>query len=150
MSNKIVIPEGMLAVATEGVKELWDQKQSAWNPSNNKEAIARAAVFAALEWLSENPIAPSRVQVESIIEPSLRGLDPYDLIIESIREWQRRMFLAPEPEIPEIWMPFVRNAPLDAVSMTIYGANESVLAEIDLEVYRNIQQAQESTLMVKP
>jgi len=54
---------------------------------------------SALRWLSENPIVPSDEQLEAMIQQARKIGDPYlGLWREVVVEWQRRMFLAPEPE----------------------------------------------------
>ena len=77
--KKIVVPDGMLKAAIE---------------CRNLEGIHKrtfeAILEAALRWLSDNPIKPTRHQVTELM-----------VIPFMFEEWQRRMFLAPEPEIPE-------------------------------------------------
>lgn len=51
------------------------------------------ALEAALLWLAENPIVPNCEQAEELFCNKS--------IISVCVEWQRRMFLAPEPEVPE-------------------------------------------------
>lgn len=57
---------------------------------------------AALRWLSENPMVPSEHQAWEILTalPDNRIASTAQLQTE-IGEWQRRMFLAPELEVPK-------------------------------------------------
>lgn len=53
-------------------------------------------IEAALRWLSENPITPSTQQWSELYHssPSMTGR-------QRAAEWQRRMFIKPEPQEPE-------------------------------------------------
>ena len=79
MSDKrYIVPEGMLKAAHD-------------------EAVRSAGQIgkcleAGLRWLSENPIVPTEQQLSDI------AADAHVCMDEVIAEWQRRMFLAPEPE----------------------------------------------------
>jgi len=72
---------------------------------------------AALLWLSENPIVPTDEQSLAVV--GLKRAFPFDAH-EWVRwgavEWQRRMFLAPEPEVPEEARKFMWSSPVDGVS----------------------------------
>ena len=91
MSNKplINVPDGMYYAATKAFEPL----------SSISDALE-----AALRWLSENPIVPTSEQLYSTI-----GTLPVamcDIVWTErdramIAEWQRRMFVDPEPEVPE-------------------------------------------------
>lgn len=86
--SKIKVPEGMLKAfhrseAHDGLK--WDDN------------VLENMLEAALRWLSDNPIVPTR---DDVLKMN-RGWHFEVEIISAITEWQRRMFLAPEPEIPE-------------------------------------------------
>lgn len=86
--KKIVIPEGML--------------QAGWDAVHEANGIAGVSTVleAALRWLSENPILPTNLAESAIYSEWKKDHDlQYPLWI--LREWQRRMFLAPEPEVPE-------------------------------------------------
>ena len=97
MSEKrIVIPQGMTAAA---------HNATGLENNGNKYYYISRGLEAALFWMSENPIVPSEDQVKGMI----KGTDLHwgwdsewpshtrDWLIE----WQRRMFLAPEPEVPK-------------------------------------------------
>lgn len=84
--RKIVVPEGMLKAA-------WDTEA----PFLLKSGI-KSALESALRWLSENPIVPTDEQVESF------STEPMSVTAWAkawAAEWQRQMFVAPEPQIPE-------------------------------------------------
>ena len=95
MEKKIVIPDGMLdAFEDAHVEYLLKHKSDPLVPM-------KACIFAleaALRWLSENPIVPT---MEQATEMSDSG---HPCVLDGVwyaTEWQRRMFLALEPEAPE-------------------------------------------------
>ena len=106
--KKILVPEGMLKAAVEAVR---DRSEFGFHFIDNKDELRsrRARIVAqtqdtleaALLWLSENPIVPTNEQTQGVCDSIFVGsenlLDPRDAMVE----WQRRMFLAPEPEVPE-------------------------------------------------
>ena len=70
----------------------------------------RECCTAFAEDLSENPIVPNEADVMEILQERVRSHHisgeeycaiPPATVRFVIREWQRRMFLAPEPEVPE-------------------------------------------------
>jgi len=91
--SRIVVPDGMLTAAMHaiGIPEQYKQTHQV-----NK------ALEAALRWLSENPIVPTDEQVKAIHHSATEAACTSKSILPFFAiEWQRRMFLAPEPEIPE-------------------------------------------------
>lgn len=90
---KIKVPEGM-------IKEAVKASRIAACP----EDYMRLILEAALRWLAENPIVPNEVVTYDL---ATSGKKPFnmDSIAWYCSEWQRRMFLAPEPEVRH----FVRN-----------------------------------------
>ena len=88
--TKIKVPEGMRRAAEDAVvRDL---------PGSNYCGIVNVGLEAALRWLSENPIVPT---MEQATEMSDSG---HPCVLDGVwyaTEWQRRMFLAPEPEVPE-------------------------------------------------
>ena len=101
--TKIQVPEGMLKAAVEAVR---DRSEFGFHFIDNKDearivAQTQDTLEAALRWLSENPIVPTNEQTQGVCDSIFVGpenlLDPRDAMVE----WQRRMFLAPEPEVPE-------------------------------------------------
>jgi hypothetical protein len=88
--KKIVVPEGMLRAAI-------DESQYATLGLSGHNVIIERTVKAALRWLSENPIVPTRRQVEEISVPYYRSSAVAKE--HAMVEWQRQMFLAPEPQV---------------------------------------------------
>ena len=95
--SKIVVPDGML----KAFKDSMDA-QCAFVVGHDAIELA---LEAALLWLSENPIVPDdkiahelwKVALELDPDRNENGHAAKNLVIE----WQRRMFLSSEPEIPE-------------------------------------------------
>jgi hypothetical protein len=84
--KRYVVPSGMFEFVNERF------------PNPTPAAVGQILNFG-LRWLSGNPRVPTPSQVESMARSlnstwSLRDI-PF------IVEWQRRMFLASEPEVPE-------------------------------------------------
>lgn len=103
MPKRIVVPEGMLKAAIQADKELYEHwgpiPEDRWGRTTRK-AIIEHSVNAALLWLSENPIRPNCEQIGEISK--WFGSHNHGATCEDFcEEWQRRMFLAPEPEVPE-------------------------------------------------
>jgi len=97
---KIKVPEGMLEAAMRASLEAG----LAIGPSTE----LRIPIEAALRWLSENPIEPSLEQsailrdLACVVSAGYGTHDPTAAAAAAVAmEWQRRMFLAPEPEVPE-------------------------------------------------
>lgn len=91
--KKIVVPDGMLKAASKG------------DPLDAEEL--REPLRLALEWLSEHPIVPSEEDCRSlVIKKAGYDFEIWEWARWGASEWQRRMFLDPEPEIRA----FVRNA----------------------------------------
>ena len=86
--EKIVVPEGMLE-ATRG----------ACTPNHPNRT--RIELEAALRWLSENPIEPTQKQSRKLYADVPQGLLVDEVPSWYAIVWQRRMFLAPESEVPE-------------------------------------------------
>lgn len=92
MSDKrIVVPEGMLEEFYRG---------HATCP-RGKPAM-EVALEAALRWLSENPIVPTDEQMDALTnEVPYQDSGNGSIFRVVIDKWQRRMFLAHKPEVPE-------------------------------------------------
>ena len=87
---KIVVPEGMLEAALDGVEEL------AGVGVFGMVGI-RTALEAALCWLAENPVVPGHIQTIGLCQVyESRSGDYCQSIRDVATEWQRRMFLAPD------------------------------------------------------
>ena len=103
--KKIAVPKGMLKAAILAV----DGKFSCiYMPSKGLGgdfAVIEAmglGLEAALRWMSDNPIVPTEEQwracLQSYNDAAKTG---YECALLFCNDWQRRMFLAPEPEVPE-------------------------------------------------
>jgi hypothetical protein len=79
--HRTVVPKGMFQAA----------KESFW--MKTPESL-EAALEAALRWLSENPIMPTREQASYMYDGHRGAHD--ETVQFCMTEWQRRMFLAPE------------------------------------------------------
>ena len=100
--RRIVVPDGMLEAAVP-----------CYLPDRQ---LVHSILKAALLWLTENPIVPTRDQEWGLHSAwsmsdkpqSEAGGDISSQIKFSVIEWQRRMFLAPEPEVLEAIAAFRR------------------------------------------
>ena len=108
---EIKVPEGMMRKVCETYSD------------NVHECLEKA-----LRWLSENPIAPTEEQAQYMYDGK-NGLGHAGTIRYCMIEWQRRMFLAPEPE----------PLPGDIIDL-VHGKNEWGPADV-LEAYRRGQKA---------
>lgn len=92
MSDKrYIVPEGMLKAADKAIGEMRAGQASRLASRDGElwpNELKRVVLEAALAWLAENPIIP-RDENELNQLPIQRH--------EAIAEWQRIMFLAPEP-----------------------------------------------------
>lgn|ERR1017187_6182404 len=95
MSDRIVIPEEMRFAALKAVAEK-HEVTSIGAMAASWADDADCAVEAALRWQSENPRVPTGQQ---LWEMSTKG--PLADVNFVCAEWQRRMYLVPEPEVPE-------------------------------------------------
>jgi hypothetical protein len=91
MSENIKVPDDMLMAALDAAGQT--VKGCPW------QEIATKAVEAAIRWLSENPIVPTEEQAQKVWDYSPRGAFFRQ---NFLTEWQRQMFNAPDPEVPEI------------------------------------------------
>jgi len=104
IEKKIVVPEGMLKAAQDS--------RGAYADTNTRLILSRG-LDAALRWLSENPIVPTLDQMQDLDEATLdvrpSSGDGYAMSRARIVEWQRRMFLDPEPEVEPLTMYIMRH-----------------------------------------
>ena len=129
MSDKILVPEGMLRAAIDA------------SGITNHITIAKA-VKAVLGWLSKNPIVPTEEQATalfaSIEHPVGATGEGWGKVASDIAvEWQRHMFLKPEPEVPEEIRDLIDNCAGDG-RCNSESANKRVL-----EAYRRGQKSKE-------
>lgn len=93
--KKIVVPEGMMKAA----------KRYSRNPED--EFYLEVALGAAIRWLAENPIVPTKKEARAMYSEvrSLSVKNGTSNWADSFAgtyavEWQRRMFLAPDADEP--------------------------------------------------
>ena len=101
MSDKIVVPEGMLKASVE---TMVDNPVDYTGIRNLKKDITKSVSIgleAALRWLSENPQVPTDEQIDEMIDSYSDIAGTPGATKRLIAEWQRRMFFAQESEVPE-------------------------------------------------
>lgn len=94
--KKIKVPEGMIEAAHKA-SEFTDYEREK-RTLRFAPGIINTILEAALLWLTEHPIVPTMAQIEAI------RCTGHPCILDGAwyaQEWQRRMFLEPEPEVPE-------------------------------------------------
>ncbi len=96
--KKIVVPEGML----EAAGKVFDAERRRVMEDRLAWSVFRQMMEAALRWLSENPVVPTLPQMRAVeTSAAHEATGSTAWLSDAIMEWQRRMFLAPEPEVPE-------------------------------------------------
>jgi hypothetical protein len=129
MSDKnYVVPKEGLAAALEAAGSTL--RDTEW-----KHVVA-VAVHAFIRWQSENPRVPTDKQIKDMwtlyansVEVDCAGL---------LAEWQRRMYLAPEPEVPEK----IKDLLLDLRELKEHAWHEaSICNEKLIEAYRRGKRA---------
>ena len=93
--KKYVVPDGMLETAIEDCMDL-----PIHGPDGIGAAMCERALEAAVRWLAENPIEPTKEQWSKLWTDTRSG-GLHGGNYKMLSEWQRRMFLAPEPEVPQ-------------------------------------------------
>jgi len=94
--SKYVVPEGLNKAIIKGFR---DAKEG--------EKIYDPIGLAVIEWFSENPIVPTDKQAEELLmsqlfTPLSKRMSPtLDAVRGVAIEWQKRMFLNLQPELPE-------------------------------------------------
>lgn len=134
--KKIVVPEGMLKSADAHIRRKFDGVRCI-----HRIELVSESIEAALRWLSENPIVPKFDQEVAILK-DCEPLNEPASISSIAMAWQRRMFLAPEPEIPdeiEDLLPF----PPDVVipGNYLYRQVKAHLDNVATEAFRRGQKA---------
>ncbi len=126
--KKIVVPEGMLDAAVDDHMAYWEQVYDAYRTSAmgvQEEARVRESFTAAfkvgLRWLSEHPIVPREAVMKECEKGWLDegGNRKGDFFSYVLLEWQRRMFLEPEPDIPKSIADLVHNVNGDVESRIV-------------------------------
>ena len=89
--KKCIVPKGMLEAARTG----W--RFTVLDPVDDLEKCLEAALC----WLSENPIVPTEDAAREIGKKFSNQPSSIDFVRQVCTEFQRYMFIAPEPEVPE-------------------------------------------------
>ena len=136
---KVKVPNGMLKAVEDRYGDVY--------ASGFYRKVVTADLEAALNWLSENPIVPTAADALTLLQERVASghlsnkeycAIPATTIRCVIREWQRRMFLAPEPEGPEV--PEVPEEVKDL--MDILGTKCSYMTYLSIiEAYRRGQKS---------
>ncbi len=98
MSDKrYVVPDGMAKAALEFYLNM--PGKVPLTPTGERDL--RLLLEAALRWLAENPVVPTDAQCGILRAVYERTGPSFDDAIQVVAvEWQRIMFLAPEPVLP--------------------------------------------------
>jgi hypothetical protein len=88
MDGKILVPSSAVA---------WVHKELEYR-FQQRDVSEICRMFC--EWLSKNPILPTEEQAQYMYDGK-NGLGHSATIQYCMTEWQRLMFLAPEPKVPE-------------------------------------------------
>lgn len=100
--GKIVVPDGMLRTARNVCAQGWKRASDGqWD----HDECAKNMLGAALRYLSDNPILPLEREYNDLLDKFFAdclqsGEKPYMVywrFVGMLNEWQRQMFLAPEP-----------------------------------------------------
>ena len=144
--KRIVVPEGMLKAAERATRLPLESDFEAWRSDpKNWRRLAENIVTASLHWLSENPTVPTLEQIDELHVYVEKRFDGHkngtmDGAVEMIVEWQRRMFLAPEPNLlDDLYIFPNQSIPVD-LKVNISAADVNVRIN---EAYRRGQQSRE-------
>ena len=124
----VVVPEGMLNAVTNS-RIMIPGMHAPW-----AEDIVLQILEVALRWQRDNPPVPTMEQINSIRQVNLNGPDE-DIYKPQFycREWMRRMYDAPEPEVPEEIK--------DLLHTTIYNMEDNDCNKRIIESYRRGQKS---------
>lgn len=138
-----VVPQGMTEF---GILEMWRSEKAARHLPVGQEWVSEVvrdfgnrAVLGAVKWLTNNPIKPDAAQTNALAVASGSHAGNSGVAAAGAVEWQRRMFLAPEPKVPKelhdlTWRNSVGTA--GKVTMTF--------AEIDARILEAFHRGQKS------
>lgn len=98
IETKVLVPEGMRLEADEAIFEFRRQRQ---NRDLLGGVIRDITLEAALRWLSEYPMIPTDADMDTwgTLPPITDGRSA---IKDFADWWGRRMFRAPQPDVPEV------------------------------------------------
>jgi hypothetical protein len=120
--KKYRVPEGLLKSAVANLIHCWDRIPRSTDYSSKQVQLAMAACEAGIGWLAENPIMPTMRQLNDMYKKVDTG-NGGTYIPAYLAEWQRIMFLAPEPAIPEA----VQDLLYDEFVATTEKINEAII-----------------------
>jgi hypothetical protein len=136
--QKIKVPEGMLDAAKKELSDVGFRKDVICYDT-------KRMLESALKWLSENPIVPT---AEQVIECAKLADKHVDVIYDShghkknfAMEWQRRMFLAVDTDVPIIDLIYHRPS---GIPVVLDDSSVSVSDDVNSrirEAYRRGQKA---------
>jgi len=96
--GRIVVPEGITGRVFLMLRKLNDYPHPDSKECGKLLVVAVAVCEEFARALIESPITPTRSQLDAMYDSMKTVGDAAEYMAV---EWQRRMFLAPEPEIPE-------------------------------------------------
>lgn len=142
--KKIVIPQGMLNAANEGLDRWSGGPNSRVYCVEDRANVARVTLESALLWLSEHPIEPNRKQRVHLSLISTAESGELTSIRSICTEWQRIMFLASDSQTTEaikdlLWSSHPCITKLDWSLAKYDAAHDSGVAE----AYRRGQQSKD-------
>ena len=138
MEKRIAVPEGMLRAAWHAQLPA-DNPTFEWDEGDEMNRKFYRRIFeAALRWLSDNPQVPT---MEQATEMSDNG---HPCVLDGVwyaTEWQRRMFLAPEPEPPVEIKDLLWSCDLRAHDVGIFGTVGVNVNDTIIEAFRRGQKS---------
>lgn len=138
---KIIVPNEMISAAWNAVALKMREYVTEGKGRVPELSVSRISVEAALQWLAENPVVPTDEQEESLRNACFRVVGPTRFVRNVAVEWQRRMFLASEPEVPEEIKDLLVN-PSNWVISTVMGTSvdSSIINSRVIEAFRRGRQ----------
>ncbi len=134
---RVVVPEGMLEAVDRAIGEMRTGQASRLASRDGElwpNDLKHVVLESALVWLAEHPIVPTDAQVADM-RKTLVTVHPHWANI--VAEWQRRMFVPAEPEVPESIKDLIM--PLDLQFVESHPAKHSDRNWAVLEAYRRGQ-----------
>jgi len=131
MDGKIKVPDGMLQAG-----------RATYSGYVTAEEGARRILEAALLWLSKNPIVLTEEHTEKILKDmeSNCQFPANDIFCIFVEKWQRRMFLAEEPSVPEEIRDLLWKNPFNVNGVELHSLAEP-LNESIVEAFRRGQRS---------
>jgi len=99
VEKKYVVPDAAKQYCRNVLHARWNYQAEPFPDINDTYWVNEWALLEAFVcWLSENPIVPTDAQVE---EMRIKLVPVHPHWANIVAEWQRRMFVAPEPKAPD-------------------------------------------------